>query len=314
MKKVLVTGGAGFIGSHLVRFLMQNVGRVRVLDSFITGRIENIEELRGDIELINGSLTERSKILAACEGVETIFHLGALPSVPRSIEDPLCSNENNVTGTLSLILAARDAGVKRLVYSSSSSVYGNQEAPVKTEDLCARPLSPYAISKYAAEQYCRIAPDIFGLETVCLRYFNVFGPRQQPGSAYGAVIPRFIARMVDGQAPVVEGNGKQSRDFTYVDNVVRANWLASQTPGVSGEVFNVACGHSWSLLQIIDELNRILGTSLKPTFVPERKGDVFSSLAGVKKAEDLLGYTPVVSVPDGLEKTVAWTKAERAAS
>ncbi|MCA1595835.1 MAG: NAD-dependent epimerase/dehydratase family protein, partial [Chloroflexi bacterium] len=255
-----------------------------------------------------------SKVLAACDGIDVIFHLGALPSVPRSIEEPLRSNENNVTGTLALLLAARDAGVKRLIYSSSSSVYGNQAAPVKTEDLCASPLSPYAVSKYAAEQYCRIAPAIFGLETVCLRYFNVFGPRQQPGSAYGAVIPRFIGSMVDGKPPVVEGNGTQSRDFTYVDNVVRANWLAAQADGVSGEVFNVACGRSWSLLQIIDELNRILKTSFKPTFVPERKGDVYSSLASVKKAEDLLGYAPVVSVPEGLEKTVAWTKANRAAS
>ncbi len=305
----LVTGGAGFIGSHMVSALVEAGHRVRVVDNFSTGKRENVAHVADRIDLREISITDRDALAEAMDGVDYVFHLAALASVPRSVDDPLASNEHNVTGTLNVLLAARDAGVKRVVYAGSSSAYGNTESEYKSEDMLPQPLSPYAAAKLAAEHYCQVFTQVYGLETVTVRYFNVFGPRQDPLSTYAAVIPKFITAMLDGRPPVVEGDGHQSRDFTYIANVVQGNLLACHTPGVAGETFNIACGGRISLLEMIDTLNAILGTQIKPVFTDPRPGDVRHSRASIEKARARLGFEPKVSFEDGLARTVAWYAA-----
>lgn len=302
----LVTGGAGFIGSHVVDALVNQGHAVRVVDNFSTGYRENLARVADKIDLHEISITDRDALAEAMQGVDYVFHIAALPSVPRSVADPIGSNDNNVNGTLNVLVTARDAGVKRVVYSGSSSAYGNITAEYKSEDMTPQPLSPYAVAKLAAEQYCQVFTTVYGLETVTVRYFNVFGPRQDPGSAYAAVIPKFIAAMLDDAQPTVEGDGLQTRDFTYIDNVVHGNLLACHTPGVAGEVFNIACGGQINLLDMIAILNRLLDKDIQPRYTDPRPGDVRHSRAAIDKARRLLGYEPVISFEDGLARTLAW--------
>ncbi len=306
----LVTGGAGFIGSHLVDALVGEGQRVRVVDNFSTGKRENLAQSRDAIELFECSITDRPALAGAMQGVDYVFHLAALASVPRSVDDPLACHEHNVTGTLNVLLAARDAGVRRVVYAGSSSAYGDVDSDFKTEDMLPSPLSPYAAAKLSGEHYCQAFTNVFGLETVTVRYFNVFGPRQDPLSTYAAVIPRFVTAMLRGEPPRVEGDGLQTRDFTYIDNVVHGTLLACRTPGVAGQVFNIACGSRISLLAMIDLLNGLLGESIAPDFVAPRPGDVRHSRAAIGKAQRLLAYEPVVSFEEGLARTLAWYRAQ----
>jgi UDP-glucose 4-epimerase len=303
---VLVTGGGGFIGSHLVDHLLVSGYTVRVLDNFSTGRRSNLRHVQAEIKLIEGDLRDAEVVARAARGVELIFHQGALPSVPRSISDPRTSNAVNVDGTLNVLLAARDAGVRRVVVASSSSVYGDTPALPKVETMPTQPRSPYAISKLATEQYTSVFASIYGMETVALRYFNVFGPRQDPGSQYSGVIARYCTAALCGQPYPVHGDGQQSRDFTYIENVVRANMLAAQAPDVAGQVFNVACGVRITLLEMIAALNRLIGRELPATHQPARSGDVRHSLADTSKAQQMLGYTPLVAFEEGLAYTLEW--------
>ena len=288
MALYLVTGGAGFIGSHVVDALLGRGEDIRVLDNFSTGKRENLAHLAARqpgapsvdrIDLIEGSLTDLEAVRRAVAGVDYVLHLGAIPSVPRSVADPIASNEANVTGTLNLLVAARDEGVRRVVYSSSSSVYGNSPTLPKQEDMPTRPLSPYAASKLAGENYCIAFHQVYSLPAVCLRYFNVFGPRQDPASQYAAVIPRFITRMLAGKRPLVHGDGQQTRDFAYVANVVAANLLACEREQAVGQVMNAALGGRVSLLDLVDMLNELLGTDLMPEFDAPSPGDVKHSQA-----------------------------------
>lgn len=306
----LVTGGAGFIGSHLVQALVGEGRRVRVVDNFSTGKRENLAQSQDAIDLFECSITDRSALAEAMRGVDYVFHLAALASVPRSVDDPLACHEHNVTGTLNVLLAARDAGVRRVVFAGSSSAYGDVESEFKTEDMLPNPLSPYAAAKLAGEHYCQTFTTVFGLETVTVRYFNVFGPRQDPLSTYAAVIPKFVTAMLRGEPPQVEGDGLQTRDFTYIENVVHGTLLACRTPGVAGDVFNIACGSRISLLEMIDLLNSLLGESIVPSFVAPRPGDVRHSRAAIDKAQRLLAYEPVVSFEEGLARTLAWYRAQ----
>ena len=305
-KLALVTGGAGFIGSHLVRGLLRGGFQVRVLDNFQTGKLENIEEVASDIQILTGSITDADIVRQAVEGVDCIFHEAALPSVPRSVRDPLASNEVNVNGTLQLLLAARDAGVKRLVYAASSSAYGNTPTLPKVETMPAHPLSPYAVAKLAAEGYCRAFTQVYGLETVSLRYFNVFGPRQDPLSEYAAVIPRFITALLEDREMCIYGDGEQSRDFTFIDNVVQGNLKALAAPGAAGETCNLATGESYTLNHLASLLGEILNATPRIRYEQRRAGDVQHSLADIEKARRLLGYEPTVTFRAGLEQTVAY--------
>ena len=311
MAQYLVTGGGGFIGSHIVEALVQRGEPVRVLDNFSTGKRENLAHNLAHIELLEGDMIDLETAHQAVAGVEYVLHLAAIPSVPRSVADPLGSHAANVTGTLNLLVAARDAGVRRFVYSSSSSVYGNSPALPKHEAMPTQPLSPYAVAKLAGENYAVAFWEVYGLPTVCLRYFNVFGPRQDPASEYAAVIPKFITRMLRGEPPVVYGDGAQSRDFTYVANVVEANLLACQSEPAVGQVMNAALGGRASLLDLVAALNRILETDLAPRFEAERPGDVKHSQADTARMEELLGFAPVVDFDAGLRRTVGWFR-ERA--
>jgi nucleoside-diphosphate-sugar epimerase len=308
----LVTGAAGFIGSNLVRALLERGGTVRAIDSLATGQRLNLVGIEQQIEFIEADLRDPQAVSRAMEGVEVVFHQAALPSVARSVADPLASHEVNATGTLRLLQAARQSGVRRLVYASSSSVYGDTPALPKREDLATNPLSPYAVSKLAGEHYCRVFTRLFGLETVSLRYFNVFGPRQDPTSEYAAVVPKFIAAMSRGEAPEIHGDGTQSRDFTYVANVVDANLRAADAPGVGGEVLNVACGRRASLLDLVATLNDILGTTIEARFGEPRPGDVKHSLADISRARSLLAYEPRVQLEEGLARAVAWYREQNA--
>jgi nucleoside-diphosphate-sugar epimerase len=301
-KLYLVTGGAGFIGSNIVDALAGRGDRVRVLDDFSTGRRENLDAKQG-VEVVEGDLRDAGAVRRAVAGADGVFHQAALRSVPRSVDDPLSSDQVNVTGTLILLLACRDAKVKRVVYASSSSVYGDDPALPKVETLPTRPISPYAVSKLAAENYCHTFARLYGVETVSLRYFNVFGPRQNPESKYSAVIPRFLAQALAGEPLEVHGDGEQSRDFTYIDNVVDANLLAMGAPDVSGEAFNVACGTRHSLLAIADAIADFLGRKLVRAHTPPRAGDVRHTLADIGKAERLLGYRPTVDFATGMRRT-----------
>lgn len=307
--KVLVTGGGGFIGSHLVEALLKAGHEVRVLDNFSTGRRENLASAAGRLEVVEGDVRDSAAAAAAVRGREAVCHLAALPSVPRSFRDPFSSFAVNAGGTVKVLEAARRAGVRRFIYSSSSSVYGDVAAEAKSEDLEPCPLSPYAVSKLSGESMCRLFRRVYGMETVSLRYFNVFGPRQDPRSEYAAVIPRFIQAALGGSRPTIYGDGRQTRDFTYVANVVRANLLAlAAGPEAGGEVFNVACGEERELLALVGALGEITGKKLEPVFEPARAGDVRRSRAEIGRARKVLGYRPEVGWREGLEKTIAWLR------
>jgi nucleoside-diphosphate-sugar epimerase len=304
---VLVTGGAGFIGSNLVRSLLEGGDTVRVLDDLSTGRPENLAGVRGDVELIEGDVRDPAAVAKAVAGVQVVHHLAALPSVARSVADPLASHQVNVDGTLNLLLAAVEAGVGRLVYASSSSVYGDTPVLPKHEDMPVSPRSPYAAAKLAGEAYSRSFARVYPLETVCLRFFNVFGPRQDPGSQYAAVVPRFATRMLAGQAAEVTGDGRQTRDFTFVANAVHACRLAAAAgPEAVGEAMNVGCGDRISVLDLVEQVNDLLDDPVEPVFAPARPGDVRDSQASIAKAERLLGYRPLIGVREGVATTVRW--------
>ena len=307
----LVTGGAGFIGSHIAERLARDGHEVRVLDNFSAGHESNLESFRGDVELISGDIRDAELVRKATRGVEIVFHEAALGSVPRSVADPVTTHEVNITGTLNVLLAARDAGARRVVYASSSSVYGETPVLPKREDMTPQPLSPYALSKLAGEHYARVFKQVYEFEVVSLRYFNIFGPRQDPESQYAAVIPRFITALLEGKAPTVYGDGMQSRDFTYVDNVVNANLLAAEAEGVAGKAFNVACGGRYSLLDLLATVKEILGTGIEPIHEPPRAGDVRDSQASVEAAEQGLGYQVSVGFEEGLRRTVDWYRESR---
>ena len=304
--KVLVTGGGGFIGSHTVDRLLADGHDVRVLDNFATGRRENLLDVRSDVELVEGDIQSYERVSNAVGGCEIVIHEAALPSVPRSVQDPLTSNATNVTGTLNVLLASRDAGVERVVYASSSSIYGASPELPKHEALLPQPISPYAVAKLAGEGFCRSFREVFGLETVALRYFNVFGPRQDPLSQYAAVIPNFVTALIDGRPPRVFGDGEQSRDFTYVANVVEGNVLAMDADGVDGRVFNIAAGQRTSLNALLRTLERLTGHDVAPSYAEPRPGDVRHSQADVSAAERDLGFRPEVSVEEGLRLTLDW--------
>lgn len=302
----LVTGGAGFIGSSIVRTLVERGDTVRALDDFSTGKPGNLAEVAGSIDVVEGSVADEVLVRRAVEGVDYVLHQGALASVPRSVEDPLASNLANVTGTLTLLVAARDAKVKRVVYAASSAAYGDQPALPKVESMAPSPLSPYAVSKLAGEYYCQAFTACYGLETVSLRYFNIYGPRQDPESVYAAVIPKFITAMLAGERPTIFGDGEQSRDFTFVEDAIAANLLACTAPNAAGQVVNVACGERYSLNELVAALNRILGTAIEPIYAAPRAGDVKHSQADIGAARALLGYEPRCSFEEGLRKTVEW--------
>ncbi|HBG73164.1 MAG TPA: LPS biosynthesis protein WbpP [Deltaproteobacteria bacterium] len=312
--KYLVTGGAGFIGSNLTRALLASGQRVRVLDNFLTGKRENLAGLTGAhgdaFELVEGDLRDPGTVCKAAAGVEYVLHQGALPSVPRSVADPVLTNEINVAGTVNLLLAARDAGVRRVVFAASSSAYGDTPQLPKRESMAPNPKSPYAAQKLAGEHYLRIFYEIYGLETVSLRYFNVFGPRQDPGSTYAAVIPRFITSVLRGVPPTVYGDGLQTRDFTFIDNVIQANLAACAAPKAAcGKVVNIACGERVSLLDILEIVYKLAGKRVPPKFEPARPGDVRDSLADISLAKDLIGYDPKVPFAEGLARTFDWFKS-----
>lgn len=312
MANYLVTGGAGFIGSNIVEELVRMKGagakidKIRVIDNFSTGKMENIAPFLEHIELIKGDIRDNDTVNDALKNINFVLHEAAMRSVPKSIEDPLANNDVNITGTLNLLIAAKKARVKRFIYASSSSVYGDTKKFPQKETDRPVPISPYGVSKLAAESYCIVFARTLGLETVSLRYFNVFGPRQDPESKYSAVIPNFISKMLKGESPVVEWDGKQSRDFTYVQNIVKANLKACATPGISGEVFNVACGHTTSVIDIVNELNDILNTSIKPQFAPRRRGDIRKSYASIIKMQKFLKIGKIIQFGEGLKSTVNW--------
>ena len=313
-KNILLTGGAGFIGSHLADALMNDarIGKVRVLDNLATGSTANIQHYLGhpDFEFIEGDIREYDTCLRAAAGVDLICHQAALGSVPRSINDPLTSNAVNVTGTLNILTAAKENAVKRVVYAASSSTYGDHPGLPKVEDRIGNPLSPYAVTKLVNELYARVFAGTYGLETIGLRYFNIFGPRQNPNGPYAAVIPLFAQAVLKKESPSINGDGAHSRDFTYVDNAVQANLLAlfTENPEAVNQVYNIACGKQTSLLELFEGLRSIDNLDVKPIFGPERKGDVKHSLADISKAQRLLGYEVLVNVEDGLTRTIEWFK------
>ncbi|MCX6338470.1 MAG: SDR family oxidoreductase [Candidatus Aureabacteria bacterium] len=310
----LVTGGAGFIGSNIVDHLLNAGKRVRVLDNFSTGRRENLEGLSDAVELIEGDIRDFDTVARAVSGCGCVLHQAALPSVVRSIDDPLTAHQVNVDGTLNLLLAARDAGVGRVVCASSSSVYGDSPALPKQEDMAPRPLSPYAVGKLAGEYYCAVFSRLYGLSCVALRYFNVFGPRQDPRSQYAAVIPNFFNALCGGGEPVIDGDGNQSRDFTFVKNVAEANLLACEAALPGGEVMNIACGEAISINDLLRLIQEILGVHAAPRYGKPRPGDVRHSLADITRAREKLGFTPSVSLKDGLRRAAAYYTQHRASA
>jgi len=311
MSVYLVTGGAGFIGSHLVSELVRKKQVVKVLDNFSTGKKRNLQEAGDRVEIINGDVRDSHVVREVTKGIDFVLHQAALPSVERSVKDPLTTNEVNLSGTLNLLEASKLNKVKVLVFASSSSVYGNTPRLPKKEKMPSEPLSPYALSKLAAERYCQLFYELYGLNTVCLRYFNVFGPRQDPHSHYSAVIPRFILALVKGESPLIFGDGKQSRDFTYVDNVVKANLLACQSRAGWGQVVNIACGKRFSINRLFKELSRTLGNHQKPVYTKPRPGDVKHSLADITKSKKLLNYIVETDFRTGLRKTIDWFLTNR---
>ena len=308
MASYLVTGGAGFIGSHLTEELVRRGHRVRVVDSLITGKRQNLAHVPG-VEFIEGDLSDLAVAQRAVAGMEYVLHQAAIPSVPRSVQDPITSNRANIDASLNVLVAARDAGVKRVVYAGSSSAYGNSPSLPKIETMPTAPLSPYALQKLVAEQYCQMFTSLYGLETVTIRYFNVFGPRQDPSSPYSGVISLFIDALADGRAPMIHGDGLQTRDFTYVADVVAGVLRACEAPGAAGEVINLAAGGRVSLLDLVATLQRVLGATVAPMFGAPREGDVRDSQADITKAQALLGFEASVPFEDGLRRTVAWHRA-----
>jgi UDP-glucose 4-epimerase len=306
MTTYVVTGGAGFIGSHIVARLLRDGARVRVVDNYLTGKRDNLAGMTGDLEVCEISITDKRALDDAFAGAEVVFHQAALPSVPRSVAEPLLTHEINVTGTLNVLMAARDAGVRRVVYAASSSAYGDLAGDAKVETMAPAPLSPYGVSKLAGEYYLRAFTTSYGLETVALRYFNVFGARQDPTSAYAAVIPKFATAMLHGEQPVIYGDGEQSRDFTYIDNVVQGNLLAATAPDANGQAMNLALGQRISLLELVDKINAILGTNIAARHEPARVGDIKHSRADGSLAKRLLRWEPEVDFDEGLRRTVAW--------
>jgi len=306
MSLFLVTGGAGFIGSHLTAALVSRGKAVRVVDNFSTGRRKNLAPVLDRIELIEGDLRDREVCRRAVAGVSVVLHEAAIPSVPKSVADPETSHTANVDATFNLLLAARDAGVKRFVYAASSSAYGDTEISPKHEKIPPAPKSPYAVAKLVGEYYCRAFYDCFKLQTVSLRYFNVFGPRQDPKSQYAAAIPAFVTAVLQDRPPIVFGDGEQSRDFTYIENVIEANLLAAGAPETHGEVVNVACGQAVSINAIIRRINEVLGKNVQPTYAPPRAGDVRNSLADVRRAREVIGYEPKVTFDEGLRRSIQW--------
>lgn len=300
----LVTGAAGFIGSNIVEELVNRGESVRALDNLTTGRKSNLQPFLERIEFVEGDVADESLLARAIEGVDYVLHQAALPSVPRSVADPLSSHEANATGTLKVLIAARDAGVKRVVYASSSSVYGDSPTLPKHEEMPTSPLSPYAVNKLTGEDYCKVFTRVYGLPTVSLRYFNVFGPRQDPKSQYAAAVPGIASRMLRGERPIIYGDGEQTRDFTYVKNVVNANLAACERTEPIGLAMNVACGERISLLELVTFLNEVLGSGLEPEFAPARAGDVKHSLADISLAERTLAYRVEVGFKEGLARTV----------
>ncbi len=313
MSNVLVTGGAGFIGSNLTENLLKRGHFVRVLDDFSTGKRENLvfNEAYPSLEIIEGDIRDLSTCQKAVQGTEYVFHQGALPSVQRSVEDPETSNAVNAGGTLNILLAAREKGVKRVIYASSSSIYGDTPTLPKHEEMPSHPLSPYALQKYIGEQYCRLFYQLYGLETISLRYFNIFGPKQDPNSLYSAVIPKFIDALLQGRPPIIFGDGEQSRDFTYIENVVQANLLAMSAEHLHGEAINIACGERISLNQLLNVLKEILGSKLSPIYQEPRKGDVRHSLADIRKGKEIIHYEPKVGIENGLKKTVEFFQRQK---
>ena len=305
-KTYVVTGGAGFIGSHIAERLLNEGHTVRIVDNLITGKQANLELLKGKVEFHHVSITDLTALRPIFEGVDTVFHHAALASVPLSIDNPLLSHEHNATGTLNVLVAARDAGVRRVVYAASSAAYGNNESEQQVETAAPKPLSPYGVSKLAGEYYCQSFAQVYKLETVCLRYFNVFGARQDPTSQYAAVIPLFITSMIDGKAPMIFGDGLQSRDFCYVENVVHGNLLAADAPAANGETINIATGKRVNLLDLVGQINTQLGTQIEPIHMEGRVGDVKHSRADITKAQTLLAYEPVVDFESGLKRTIEW--------
>ncbi|RMF82749.1 MAG: SDR family oxidoreductase [Chloroflexi bacterium] len=302
----IVTGGAGFIGSHLAQRLLDEGFQVRIIDNFSTGKRDNLAHLTGDFDLHEVSITDLDALKPIFADATYVFHHAALASVIHSIDDPLTSHQHNVNGTLNVLLAARDAGVRRVVYAASSAAYGDTDGAVNLETMLPAPISPYGVGKLVGEYYCRVFTEVYKLETVSLRYFNVFGPRQDPTSHYAAVIPKFITLMIDGRPPVIFGDGEQSRDFVYIDNIVHANMLAATKDDVAGGVFNIASGSNISLLTLVDKINAVLGTNIAPQHDAERPGDIKHSRTSIDHAREHLGYEPVITFDDALAKTVRW--------
>ncbi|HEY8459206.1 MAG TPA: SDR family oxidoreductase [Blastocatellia bacterium] len=307
----LVTGGAGFIGSHIAEALVKRGDRVRVLDNLITGRRENLSQIAENIEFIEGDIRDYATTLRAAAGANVIFHQAAVPSVPRSVADPALNHDINVNGTFNVLMAARESGARRVVYAASSSAYGDTETLPKREEMSPSPLSPYAAAKLFGEYYCQVFTRVYNLETVSLRYFNVFGPRQDPSSPYSGVISKFITALLNGEAPVIYGDGEQSRDFTYVANVVDANLRAAESEEAVGCVINLGIGERITLNQLLAELQKIIGSNLTAHYAENRAGDVRHSLAAISRARDLLGYRPIVGLAEGLRRTVEWYRKNR---
>lgn len=306
MTKVLVTGGAGFIGSNLVDALLREGYDVRVLDNFSTGRRQNIEHVKKDIELIEGDMRDQEITDQAVAGIDMILHEAALPSVPRSIKAPVTSDAVNVGGTLKLLSSAQKAGVQRMIMASSSSIYGNTVELPKHEGMTPKPMSPYAVTKLTGEHYLRVYHELYGMETLAIRYFNVFGPRQDPTSQYSGVIAKFMTAAIEGTKYKINGDGTQARDFTFIDNVVKGNLLALKAPKLGGESVNVACGGKYSLLDLIEAVNKAAGVDLPIEYGPERAGDVKYSMAAIEKAKELLGYEPDIDFYEGIKRTFEW--------
>ena len=306
MDKFLVTGGAGFIGSSICRKLVSQGCFVRVVDNLLTGKKSNLAEVIDKIEFIQADMGDSEVAQSAVKDIDVVFHQGALPSVPLSVEDPASTHKHCVDATFTVLLAARDAGVKRFVYAASSSAYGDAPTSPKVETMPARPLSPYAVGKLVGEYYCSVFSGVFGLETIALRYFNVFGPRQDPKSQYAAAVPAFVTHILKDGPPTIYGDGEQSRDFTYIDNVVSANLLAARAKKTNGEVVNIACGQAVTVNEIIDMINKLLGKDVKPIYADSRPGDVKHSLADITAAQNLIGFEPIVSFVEGLQLAIDW--------
>lgn len=306
MEKFLVTGGAGFIGSNICRRLVKDGCFVRVIDNLITGKKSNLADIADKIDFIEADMGDGQVARRAMKDIEVVLHQGAVPSVPRSVDDPACTHKHCVDATFNLLLAARDAGIKRFVYAASSSAYGDSEVMPKVETMKNNPLSPYAVGKLVGEYYCQVFYSVYGLETISLRYFNVFGPYQDPTSQYAAAIPAFVTHILSDSPPTIYGDGEQSRDFTYIDNNVEANFLAARAKETHGEVVNIACGDRITVNEIIGMINEIVGMNVKADYVPSRKGDVKHSQADITLAEKIIGYKPVTGFREGLEKAIVW--------